>query len=121
MTPIDDADRPARRLRAEQRTAAGVRVVSLHGEIDHNAKDLLREALGPYDARPAHIVADLGGVTFLDSSGITVFIAAHQQIADAGGWLRIAAPQEAVREVLRLVTVDSVIACYPTLEQALSG
>ncbi|MET9116689.1 STAS domain-containing protein [Streptomyces longwoodensis] len=121
MSPVNNADRPARRLRAEQRTAAGIRVVSLHGEIDHNAKDLLREALSPYDARPAHIVADLAGVTFLDSSGITVFIAAHQRIADAGGWLRIAAPQDPVREVLHLVTLDTVISCYPTLEQALAG
>ncbi|NKQ26793.1 STAS domain-containing protein [Streptomyces galbus] len=121
VTPIDDADRSARRLRAEQRIAAGIRVVSLHGEIDHNAKDLLRESLGPLDARPAHIVADLGRVTFLDSSGITVLIAAHQQIVDAGGWLRIAAAEDMVREVLHLVTVDAVIACYPTVEQALSG
>ncbi|GHD54184.1 STAS domain-containing protein [Streptomyces galbus] len=121
MTPFDSAGQYARRLRAEQRTVAGIRVVSLHGEIDHNAKDLLCEALGLHDARPARIVADLSEVTFLDSSGISVFIAAEQQISAAGGWLRIAAPQATVQEVLHLVTVDTVIACYPTLEQALAG
>ncbi|MFJ6530564.1 STAS domain-containing protein [Streptomyces longwoodensis] len=121
MSPVNNADEPALRLRAEQRFAAGIRVVSLHGEIDHNAKSLLHEALGVHEPRPARIVADLSEVTFLDSSGITVLIAAQQQISEAGGWLRIAAAQESVREVLHLVTVDTVIDCYPTLEQALAG
>jgi stage II sporulation protein AA (anti-sigma F factor antagonist) len=45
---------------------------------------------------PPRIVADLSGVTFMDSSGINVFVAAHRCVSDAQGWLLIAGAQESV-------------------------
>ncbi|MER5296874.1 hypothetical protein ABT382_33270 [Streptomyces pharetrae] len=36
----------------------------------------------------------MGKVTFLDSSGINIFIAAHRPLSEARGWLRLAAPAE---------------------------
>ncbi|WP_435190543.1 STAS domain-containing protein [Streptomyces sp. bgisy126] len=97
----------------------GVRVATLRGEIDYEEKDALREVLLPEDATvPLRIVVDMSGVTFLDSNGINVFIMAHQQISEAQGRLRIAAPTKPVRRILSLIGVDTVINCYSTLEQA---
>ncbi|MFF5787952.1 STAS domain-containing protein [Streptomyces sp. NPDC012693] len=119
MTVNDRTDRPDR-LSVVQRTVDGVRVATLQGEIDHTTKDLLYDALLPQDeAAPPRVVADLGGVTFLDSSGINVFITAHQHVTAAQGWLRIAAAQESVQRVLALVGIDTVIPCLPSTEQAL--
>ncbi|WP_031070775.1 STAS domain-containing protein [Streptomyces sp. NRRL S-118] len=120
MTHIENADRPAR-LSAGHRMVEGVRVVTLRGEIDHDVKDQLSEALRCEDGAPPRIVADLGGVTFMDSSGINVFVSTHQQVSGAGGWVRIAGAQEAVLRVLQLVGVDAVIPCHPTIEQALTN
>jgi stage II sporulation protein AA (anti-sigma F factor antagonist) len=98
----------------------GIRVVTVHGEIDHAVKDMLSEALMSYDgAAPLRTVVDLSGVTFMDSSGINVFVAAHQQVSRADGWVRIAGAQESVLRVLQLVGVDTLIPCHPTTEQAL--
>jgi anti-anti-sigma factor len=55
----------------------------------------------------------------MDSSGINVFVSAHQAVTATEGWVRIAAAQEPVLRVLELVGVDAIIACHPTLEQAL--
>ena len=54
----------------------------------------LTEALLSYGSvtRPRTVV-DLSGVTFMDSSGINVLVAAHQSMSDAQGWLLIAGPQ----------------------------
>ncbi|MFC7791336.1 STAS domain-containing protein [Streptomyces cinereoruber] len=121
MSGHEQADGSSR-LSAAHRTVDGIRVVTLHGEIDHTGKDVLRDALTQHETgAPPRVVADMSGVSFLDSSGINVLIFAHQHLADAQGWLRIAAPQEAVHRVLTLIGIDTVIDCHPTLEDALGA
>ncbi|MFF5361852.1 STAS domain-containing protein [Streptomyces scabiei] len=122
MTAIENADRPGR-LSFAHHVVDDIRVVTLRGEIDHDVKDLFEEALltGGVGAPPPRIVVDLGGVTFMDSSGINVLVAAHRRVSGEKGWLRIAAAQESVLRVLQLVGVDTFIPCHPTVEQALSG
>ncbi|MFJ9025957.1 STAS domain-containing protein [Streptomyces sp. NPDC102259] len=120
MSDIENADRPGR-FSAVHRTVDGVRVVTVQGEIDHDVRELLSAALlsGDGAAPPSRIVVDLGGVTFMDSSGINIFVTAHQAVSSTQGWVRIAAAQKPVLHVLRLVGLDAIIACHPTLEQAL--
>ncbi|MGQ4424649.1 STAS domain-containing protein [Streptomyces violaceoruber] len=38
-----------------------------------------------------------------------------------GVFFRLAAPRDAVERVLRLVGVDALIPCYPSVEQALTA
>jgi stage II sporulation protein AA (anti-sigma F factor antagonist) len=77
--------------------------VTVRGEIDHDVTDAFGQALQAGRDTGLRTVADLSGVTFMDSSGINVLVAAHQQLTDAGGWLRIAAAQEPVLRILRIV------------------
>ncbi|OIJ66090.1 anti-anti-sigma factor [Streptomyces mangrovisoli] len=89
------------------------------GEIDHHTGGLLREALdAPYAPR-ARIVVDLGGVTFIDSTALNIFIAAHRDLDDAGGRLRLAAASDSVMRTLAIVGVDTLIDCRATLAHAL--
>ncbi|MER6076212.1 STAS domain-containing protein [Streptomyces sp. NPDC001817] len=100
----------------------GVLIVTVHGEIDHAVKDVLSQGLLSDDgATPPRIVADLSEVTFMDSSGINVFVTAHRRASGAQGWLRIAGAQDSVVRLLHLVGVDEIIPCHPTLQQALSN
>ncbi|MEW2289315.1 STAS domain-containing protein [Streptomyces sp. NPDC047841] len=99
----------------------GIRVLALAGEIDHHTGDTLRHALDASGTARPRIVVDMRQVTFMDSSGINVFIAAHQVLSEAGGWLRLAAVGESVMRTLTLVGVDAVIDCRATLRQALTG
>lgn len=121
MTDNQQMDRPER-LSVRPEVVEGVRVVRVSGEIDHDVTDVLGRALTSEDgATPPRIVADLSGVTFMDSSGINVLVAAHQRASDAQGWLRIAGAQAPVSRVLHLVGIDLLIPCRPTVEQALRG
>jgi anti-anti-sigma factor len=119
VTDTHGASRPG--LSIDHTAADGIRVVTLHGEIDHAVMTELTEALLSYGSvtRPRTVV-DLSGVTFMDSSGINVLIAAQQSMSDAQGWLRIAGAQASVLRVLELVGLDQVIGCHSTVEQALA-
>ncbi|WAU82806.1 STAS domain-containing protein [Streptomyces sp. Qhu-G9] len=110
------------RLSISHTTVDGIRVVTLCGEIDQTVKDEFTEALLSRDGvAPPRVVADLSGVTFMDSSGINVFVFAHRAVSSAQGWLRIAGAQEAVLRVLQIVGLDEIIPCHPTLERALTA
>ncbi|MEU5316734.1 STAS domain-containing protein [Streptomyces sp. NPDC021056] len=122
MSDIQKEDRPGR-FSVRPEVVDGVLVVTVHGEIDHDVKDTLSQALTSQDGMtpPVRIVADLSGVTFMDSSGINVLITAHRRVSQTQGWLRIAGAQESVLRLLQMVGVDTVIPCHPTLEQALKA
>ncbi|MET8767405.1 STAS domain-containing protein [Streptomyces sp. NPDC004658] len=108
------------RLSVTATATDGIRVLTLAGEIDHHTGDTLRQALGTSHTPRPRIVVDLHQVTFMDSSGINILIAAHQALSEAGGWLRLAAVGASVRRTLSLVGVDAVIDCRETLRQALT-
>ncbi|MEW2512861.1 STAS domain-containing protein [Streptomyces sp. NPDC046870] len=99
----------------------GIRVLTLAGEIDHHTGDTLRHALDAPDASRPRVVVDMRQVTFMDSSGINILIAAHQALSEAGGWLRLAAVGESVMRTLTILGVDAVIDCRETLREALAA
>ncbi|MFD3505432.1 STAS domain-containing protein [Streptomyces sp. NPDC058676] len=117
-----NGETPTEGLSIEITAVDDIRVVSLCGEIDHAVANALNEALLSYGSvtRP-RTVADLSGMTFMDSSGINALIAAHQTMSDAQGWLRIAGAQASVLRRLELVGLDQVIGCHSTVEQALTA
>jgi stage II sporulation protein AA (anti-sigma F factor antagonist) len=119
MTDTHGAVRPG--LSIDHTDVDGIRVVALRGEIDHAVQNELTDALLSYGSvtRPRTVV-DVSGVTFMDSSGINVLVAAHQSMSAAQGWLRIAGAQGSVLRVLELVGLDQVVGCHSTVEQALA-
>ncbi|USQ85417.1 STAS domain-containing protein [Streptomyces phaeoluteigriseus] len=120
MNDIPKAERP-NGLSVEQQVVEGIRVVAVRGEIDHDVKDVFRDALLPQNEAvpPSRIVLDLSEVTFMDSSGINVLVAAHRAVA-GDGWLRIAGAQPSVLRVLLVVGIDEVISCHATVRQAMN-
>ncbi|MEU7362887.1 MULTISPECIES: STAS domain-containing protein [Streptomyces] len=93
--------------------------MTLTGEMDHHTGDTLRQALDASDTPRPRIVVDMHQVTFMDSSGINIFVACHQQVSEAQGWVRIAGAQQPVLRIVELVGIDALITCHPSVEQAL--
>ncbi|MGW1728229.1 STAS domain-containing protein [Streptomyces sp. NPDC002306] len=85
-------------------------------------QDALNNALLSRDTAtaPLRIVVDLSGVTFIDSGGLNTLITAHHQASNEQGWLRLAAAPKPVLHLLEVTGIDTLIACSPTTEHALT-
>jgi len=70
--------------------AAGVYVISVSGEVDlYAAPDLLAALRELADADGEHLVVDVTGTSFIDSTGLGVLIAATKMLRLKGGDLHL--------------------------------
>lgn len=112
----------------DQRTALVVEVdeherasvVRLVGELDADQAPALRKLLAERVlSGPGHLVLDVAGLTFLDSSGLATLIAVHKGTRSAGTSLVLAGPGPAIVKVLALTGLQSVLHTAPSVQQAL--
>lgn len=73
------------------------------------------------EAGVKHVVVDLGGVGFLDSSGLGALIGCFKRIAERGGGMSLARPHPNVRTVLEITCVNRIMEIFGTLDEALQA
>ncbi|MDA5284009.1 MULTISPECIES: STAS domain-containing protein [unclassified Streptomyces] len=94
-------------------------VVELTGVLDHRTSPEVRALLpGLVLGAGQQLVIDLSGLTFCDSSGITVMIAARNHAVGTGGGIALAAVPDRVHRIFRIVGLDRVFTTYDTARDA---
>ena len=89
-------------------------VVVLRGELDVYDAGKLRDCLDPLVTEGgSSVVVDMSGVSFLDSTGLGVFVAVVKKARALGGDVVFRRPSEPVMAVLRITGLTHVF----TLEQ----
>jgi anti-sigma B factor antagonist len=98
-------------------------IVQLPAEIDVTNSDQVYDRLVAALAPGVQIViADLTSTSFCDSSGVRMIARAQESTAARGVRLQLAVPPEgSVRRVLQLTGVGSLMAIYPSLEEAINA
>jgi len=101
---------------------AAADVVVSPGRLDVTGAPTLKDAVSEIvkNGQP-RLVIDLEGVSFVDSTGLGSVIAALKMVRSSKGDLRLAAPNQQVRVVLELTTLDRVFPYFATVEEALTG
>jgi anti-sigma B factor antagonist len=89
-------------------------VVHVEGELDMASADAFENAVSPVTSAP-HVVLDLSGCTFLDSTGMRLIAATVQQAPRVS----IVATDPGVRRVLEITAVDTMVVVHASLEEAL--
>ena len=82
--------------------------LSVDGEIDAHTAPRLAAALAE-QAEADTLVAHVGGVTFMDSSGLRVLVEATTQATSHGRVLIISKPSAAVRRVIEISGLDGTL------------
>jgi anti-sigma B factor antagonist len=109
-------------LEVQSRQVDNVTVVAPTGRLDVAGAPALKDAISEaLKNGPPRVVLDMEGISFVDSTGLGSVIAALKQIRSSQGDLRLAAPNQQVRVVLELTTLDRVFPYYSTVEEALTG
>jgi anti-sigma B factor antagonist len=100
----------------------GAVVVTVRGNLDLDSAPGLTAGLDDALSRPGpHVVVDLSGVEFCDSTGLSTFVTGHNRARADGGWLRLAGPSEFLERLLDTVGLARRLGVYPTVQDALDG
>lgn len=87
----------------------GVAVIALAGEVDiHTAPRLSKSITAALGDGAYDLVIDLGGVEFMDSSGLHTLVGALKKVRAYDGSLRLVDVPERVMKILRMTHLTKV-------------
>ncbi|GLY14182.1 anti-sigma-B factor antagonist [Kineosporia sp. NBRC 101677] len=97
-------------------------VISVAGEIDVYTAPTLRERLNELVAEGEyHLVVDMAGVDFLDSTGLGVLVGGLKRARSHEGSLQLVCDQEKILKVFRITGLTKVFPIHASLAGALTG
>ena len=104
------------------RDVGAVTIVVPHGDVDMAVADEVRLRLTRLvDRGRARLVLDLGGVMYIDSSGLGALVAATKHARAAGGDIRLCALESDVRALFEMTRLDRVLAIHSTRQEAVGA
>ena len=82
-------------------------LLALSGELDISEAARVERELARLEAqRPPELVLDLSGLSFMDSTGLRLIIAAHQRVAGDGRRLLVVRGPEAVQRIFSVTRLE---------------
>lgn len=97
----------------------GYAVVRLTGEVDLGTSPEARQAILGCLQKKHHLLVDLSGVEYIDSSGVASLVEGYQLSRSANLDFGLIGVSDAAMNVLRLARLDKVFPIYPSLEARL--
>jgi len=120
-------DLPSNRLRLTFNIMATVStpspgVLALEGEIDLHEAPNIKESLQPLiSAKSPLLIVDLSGVTYIDSSGLALFIETMQRVQGYGGKFALCGLRPGVKTIFEIARLDQVFRIFPDRDAAIAG
>lgn len=110
-------------MEIEIRKVGRALLVSLRGELDLATAGTVREAVDSHlekNARLRHLVWDLAGVGFIDSSGVAVLLGRYKKIEAREGQMFSVGASDAVQKVLQMAGIQRIMKFVDSEERALA-
>jgi anti-sigma B factor antagonist len=113
---------PGFELSVPTRTADGVAIAALGGDLEITSSPALRDQLrSVLLSGSSRLVIDLSGVTSCDASGLAVLVGTRSCAVLLGGWVRLAALPQQLDDVLRRTGLHPHLDVFLTVEGAAAG
>ncbi len=110
------------KIEIDVRSGGDYRVLRPEGDLDVYTVGSLRDAIGSMiDDRTPHVVVDLDGVPFMDSSGLGALMGGVRRLREAGGDLAIACTREQHLKLFTITGFGEGVSIAPTVEEAAAG
>ena len=123
IAPIADASvldqaavaAPTPSLQIVVRRVGGRTRVVMAGELDDSTAPILRERLVQVTADlVGDLVLDIGMLSFVDSTGLALFVALHKKLQSIGTALTIASPSPMARRLFEITGLSQILAIEPS-------
>ena len=96
-------------------------MVSLSGDLDIDSSTEFSTRVDAVTAAAAvHVIVEVSGVRFIDSSGLNALVVSARATADRGGSLVVAAPSQYVARVFDLVRLGESVDIVGSVDEALA-
>lgn len=93
-------------------------IFEISGEIDLSSSQSLKESIEKESS--AKLVVDLTKVSYMDSSGLAVFIELLKKIRDKKGKLFFCGPSARIKSLLEITKLDKLFPVYKDTNEALA-
>lgn len=104
------------------RAVGDTTIVVVSGEIDVYTAPRLRDQISQLVGEGVrHLVIDMEGVEFLDSTGLGVLVGALKKVRTQDGSLGLICTQERLLKIFRITGLARVFLIHASTEQALAG
>ena len=105
---------------AVERSATGdITLLSLSGFLDaHTAPEFEGAVESALDAGRNRLVVDGGGLTYISSAGLGVFMGFIEEFREAGGDIKICGLSDKVREIFSLLGFEELFDIVDNVEEA---
>jgi anti-sigma B factor antagonist len=108
-------------LSISTRTEGVYTIVEIVGELDVNTVPRLRERLAALIADGHHhLVVDLQGLDFLDSTGLGVLVGGLKRVYPHDGSFQLVCTQERILKIFRITGLINVFSIHSSVEAATS-
>lgn len=102
-------------------TVADRTILRVTGEIDvYTAPKLRQRLVQLVEDGARHLVVDLGGVEFLDSTGLGVLVGGLKRMRALSGSFALVCDQERILKIFRITGLDRIFTIVPTEQAALA-
>ena len=108
-------------MKTSLRDQDSVRIVAVEGDVDLSTSGDLRKFLFDALRGATRLVLNLGGIRYIDSSGIATLIEVLKESQKAKKEFALFALSPAVHDVFKLTHVIKIFQVYETEEQAITG
>jgi anti-sigma B factor antagonist len=103
-------------------TEGDAAVIFAVGELDLNTAPILfRRVAESLERGRTQLVFDLAGVSFCDSTGLSVFVRAKNRCDRVDGVVRLAALQPEVLQLFEITGLIDVFETFPTVADAMNA
>ena len=100
-------------MKIEDRNEAGVCVVTLSGEMDHENLPEVKEFVDSrIDQGATKLCVNLGGLKFINSSAIGYFVALHKRLNNEGGTLVLSQPSDFLHTAISTLGLDQLFSIF---------
>jgi anti-anti-sigma factor len=97
-------------------------ILELVGDLTYGNREAFKGAVDLLRQKGCrHLILDLAGVRFVDSSGLGLLALVAQHFKLAQGRVSLMRPQSYVREILSLANITQLMPIYDTEQDALAG